>query len=97
MQKETSKEPSKNPKFDMDKAKELLNNTKEENKEKAVETPKVITANDLETLIENLKSQYDKLNQEANQKQTLAIKTQGAIEVAMAQLQGLTNDSESTN
>ena len=94
MQKETSKEPSKNPRFDMDKAKELLKDSKEE---KAVEKPKVITADDLKTLIENLKGQYDKLNQEANQKQTLALKTQGAIEVAMAQLQGLTNDSKSTN
>ena len=76
----------------MDKAKELLKDSKEEVKEE-----KVITAAEVKSLIENLRFQLQKLQQEAADKNTMAVKTQGAIEIATAQLQGLENDSKPTD
>jgi hypothetical protein len=90
------KEASKKPKFDMDKAKELLNDSKEEKKESKVQE-KVITAIEVESLIKQLQQQYQKLNQEFTDRQTMMLKTQGAIEVATAQLQGLKDDSKPTD
>lgn len=53
-----------------------------------------ITASEIKSLLQNLQIQLQNFNKEAHEKQTMAIKTQGAIEVATAQLQGLENDSK---
>ena len=53
-----------------------------------------ITASEIKSLIQNLQIQLQNFNKEVHEKQTMAIKTQGAIEVATAQLQGLENDSK---
>jgi hypothetical protein len=89
-------ETTKKPKFDMDKAKKLLNDSKEENNEEKKEE-KVIKASEVKSLIEQLQRQHQKLNQEFNEKQTMMLKTQGAIEIATVQLQGLEDDSKPTN
>ena len=62
-----------------------------------VKEEKSIKAEDIKLLIENLTIQFNKYNQEAENYRTMAIKTQGAIEVANAQLKGLQNDTESTD
>ena len=53
-----------------------------------------ITADEVKSLLQNLQIQLQNFQKEANEKQTMALKTQGAIEVATAQLQGLENDSK---
>ena len=53
-----------------------------------------ITADEIKSLLQNLQIQLQNFQKEANEKQTMALKTQGAIEVATAQLQGLENDSK---
>ena len=57
----------------------------------------VITAAELEDLIENLKIQLNSYLQTANENQTRAVETQGALRLATAQLQGLKNDTKSTD
>lgn len=89
MQPSDKKKPS--AKFDMDKAKQMLKESKEEKKQS------VITADDLKSLIQNLEMQLNNYNREANDKQTMAIKTQGALEIAHAQLQGMTNDTKKSD
>ena len=58
---------------------------------------KVITAGDLKSLIETLTIQFNQFNQAVNENQTKMLETRGAIAVATAQLQGLENDSKSTD
>ena len=57
----------------------------------------VITATELEDLIENLQIQLNSYLQVVNENQTRAVETQGALRLATAQLQGLKNDTESTD
>tara|TARA_R110000824_G_scaffold106038_6_gene250630 strand:- start:454 stop:702 length:249 start_codon:yes stop_codon:yes gene_type:complete len=58
---------------------------------------KVIKAEDLKVLIENLTIQFNEFNRIANEHQTRAIETRGAIAVATAQLQGLEDDTKPTD
>ena len=55
---------------------------------------KVIKAEDLKVLIENLTIQFNEFNRIATEHQTRAIETRGAIAVATAQLQGLEDDTK---
>tara|TARA_R100000808_G_C2128495_1_gene138206 strand:+ start:695 stop:955 length:261 start_codon:yes stop_codon:yes gene_type:complete len=71
-----------------------VSETKEESKK--VEE-KYITKEEIKSLIQNLQIQLQNLQNEVNQKQTMLVKTQGAIEVANAQLQGLEDDSKPTD
>jgi hypothetical protein len=56
-----------------------------------------LKAEDLKAMIENLTIQFNQYNAKAEEQRTMAIKTQGAIELANAQLQGLNNDTKSTD
>ena len=59
---------------------------------------KVLKAEDIKTLIENLHIQFNEFNRIASENNTKAIETRGAIAVAAAQLQGLEeNDTKSTD
>ena len=58
---------------------------------------KVIRASDVKSLIENLTIQFNQFSQLVNENQTKMLETRGAIAVATAQLQGLENDSKSTD
>ena len=63
----------------------------------AVKEEKVLKAADIRSLVENLTIQYNQFNQLVNENQTKMLETRGAIAVATAQLQGLENDTESTD
>ena len=58
---------------------------------------KVLKASDIRSLVENLTIQYNQFNQLVNENQTKMLETRGAIAVATAQLQGLENDTKSTD
>ena len=57
----------------------------------------VIRIEDVRSLLENLHIQFNEFNRIAGENNTRAIETRGAIAVATAQLQGLENDTKSTD
>ena len=59
--------------------------------------PNGIGIEDLKSLLENLHIQFNEFNRIAGENNTRAIETRGAIAVATAQLQGLENDTKSTD
>ena len=58
---------------------------------------RVIRADDVRSLIENLTIQFNQFNQLVSENQTKMLETRGAIAVATAQLQGLENDTKPTD
>ena len=58
---------------------------------------KVLKASDIRSLIENLTIQHNQFSQLVNENQTKMLETRGAIAVATAQLQGLEDDTKSTD
>ena len=58
---------------------------------------KVLRASDISSLLENLTIQFNQFNQLVADNQTKMLETRGAITVARAQLEGLKDDTKSTD